>query len=178
MANIFELNINLNAVENSETKKALNETSNAKTKAANTGDDENDKLTGLKTGLKMAAALHVVQKINSNVVMPLVNMGTTTVGTIYGDTARLNKIQNLNNSISTGMGLISSGFSGFAAGAAIGGGAGGAVGAVITLTLDLVGKTIDMVTNAMEYNNRQFDHMYNSNYAQERLGLLAINKGR
>ena len=179
MANIFELNINLNAVENSETKKALSETSNAKTKTANTGDDKDDKLAGLKMGLKMAAAVHVTQKLNSNVAMPLLNMGTTTIGTIYGDTARLNQIQNLNNSVSTGMGLISSGFSGFAAGKAVTGGAGGgSAGAIIAITLDVVGKAIDMVTSAMEYNNRQIDHVYNSNYAQERLGLLAINKGR
>lgn len=178
MANIFELNINLNSTEETETEKALKKTSNAKVAETDPGDDKSD--GALKIAGKAAAAVLGIQRVKSDVVMPFYNMGITTVGTIYGDAARMNQIQNLTNTVNMGIGMVQTGLSGYSIGFASGGSSKGAgsVGAIIAIALDLVGKTIDGVTNAMEYNNKQQDHKYNEAYGKERLGLLAINKGR
>ena len=175
MANIFELNINVNSNEQTETEKALKKTSNAKHQEES---DKNGVLSTLKTAAKIAGTVHIGQKVMSNVVTPTFNMGITTIGTIYGDQARANQIQNMATTVETGTSLVKSGLSGYSAGVAIAGKAGGIWGAVLAVALEAVGEVVDMVNIAREYNNKQLDYKYNSAYAQERLGILAANKGR
>lgn len=174
MANIFELNINLNSNEKSEAEKALEAT----TSGGSSSDKKDSKeLSNLEMAGKMLAGIHFADKVKSNVVNPLINLGISTVGNIYGDTARVNQINNFRSTIDGGVSLVRSGLSGYSVGKAFGGSAGGWL-ALINVALDLAGTAIEMVQNANEYNNRQLDYKYNSAYSQERLGLLALNKGR
>lgn len=175
MANIFELNINLNEVGKSEAEQALKETTNGS--AGDSGNDGNIELTNLEKAGKMLSGIHLAGQIDSNILRPLVNMGTNTIGSVYGDTARMNQINNLTNSVNTGMGFVRSGLSGYSVGSAFGNGAGVAM-AIVNVVMDVAGEAISMIENSIQYNNQQLDYKYNSAYASERLGILATNKGR
>lgn len=168
MANIFELNINLNKTGESEAKKALKKTIN--------GNAEDEQEEGsLKTALNAIGSSYFAKEAYSNIAKPILDLQLNKYGVIYGDQARQNKINNMTSTVSSAVSMTTSTLSGYAAGAALGS---GGAGAIITLALELVGTAIDMVGNAREYNENQLNYMYNSNYSQERLGILASSKGR
>ena len=175
MANIFELNINLNEMGKSEAEEALEETTGGA--STGSGNKEEVELSRLEKTGKMLAGIHFLGKLDSNILHPLANLGTNTIGTVYGDIARTNQINNLANTINSSMGFVNSGLSGYSIGSAFGKGAGIAM-AIVNTVMDVAGEAISMIENSIQYNNQQLDYKYNSMYASERLGLLAINKGR
>lgn len=170
MANIFELNINLNRSEKSEAEKALEKTINGDTSSSNNDDDS------LKTAVKAAGTNYFIREGLSNVVSPVVNLQLSTYGTIYGDQARQNKISNMANLSSKAMDGVSAGLAGYSAATALG--ASGPWGAIIAVAMEAFSMAIDLYDNYRQYNENQLNYMYNANYTQERLGILASSKGR
>lgn len=165
MANVFELNINLNTTGQSEAEKALENTT-----SGNLEPNKDNESAGLYDALKAVKSNYYVKEVYSNVAKPLMNLQLSTYGTIYGDQARQNRISNMLNTTDMAMSAVSSGITGYA----VGGGVGAAIGAI----LDIVGTVIDGISNVREFNEEQLNHKYDSNYAQERLGILATSKGR
>ena len=106
------------------------------------------------------------------------DLQVSTIGSVYGDQARMNKISNLASGADLVTGLADSALGGYSAGLALSGAKGGWIGAAIGLVLEIGNTVIDGINNLREYNNNQIDYKYNSAYAQERLGLISASKGR
>lgn len=165
MANIFELNVNIHTTEKSEAQKALSQTignddmTSGKSETLATKDNKTAAAVG-------AIAIQGVKQSASQIVSFEVNK----ISTIYGDDARANQINNMMNTASAGMSLVSS----IATGASIGGPWGAVVGAVVGVATEAIG----FATRAYSFAKTEQDRTRNSNYAQERLGLLAASKGR
>lgn len=160
MANKFELNINLMQLDKSEAKEALKQTTNGA--ADQKQDDKKD--SDLKKTAKWAGK-QVVQIVKQVAVYDL-----NKAGTIYGDQARQNEIDNITSTVAMGSTIANM----TAMGAQIGGGWGALIGAV----LGTVGEVIQGVQRANEYKIQQQNNLREANYAQERLGILAYSKGR
>lgn len=165
--NVFELNINLMQLEKSEAKEALRNTANGSVSDSKKEEKEDDSLMGAISALK---GNFYVKTATNKIVKPGLQYITSKYGTIYGDQARANQIQNVSSAVSSVSGIVSSAAAGFAFG--------GPWGMVAALAAEAINIAIDVASNVREYNERQLDYMYDSNYTQERLGLLAINKGR
>lgn len=166
-SNVFELNINLMQLEKSEAKEALRNTANGSISDGKKDKKEDDSLFDAINAVK---GNFYVQTAVNKVVKPGLAYVTSKYGTIYGDVARQNQISNVNNGISTLSGIFGAAASGFAVG--------GPWGMAIALAAEAVNIAIDTASNVREYNEKQQEYLYESNYSQERLGLLAINKGR
>lgn len=164
-SNIFELNINLMQLENSEAKEALKETTEA---SANQQNPEESKKDESLKKLKSTAAWAGKQTVQ--IVKQIAVYDLNKAGSVYGDTARQNEIDNITTTASMGMSVVNM--------AATGAQVGGPWGAVIGAVLGTVGEVIQGFQRAQEYKIKQQDNLRQSNYASERLGILAASKGR
>jgi len=164
MANIFELNVNINAIEKTEAQKALEKTTNGE-------NTENKIETPESSGKKTAAAIGaMVISSGRQIANQVISFETSKIGSLYGDTARQNEINNMMSGVNTVAGIAQMA----ASGAAIGGPWGAAIGAIV----GIVGEGIQMVQRGYMYTKEEEDRVRNSNYAQERLGILTASKGR
>ena len=172
MANIFELNIYLHedGDDNDKDKKKLNKTTNSDAEEEEEEGKEKKSLEDLIKAYRASKVVHWGNAVIDNVIKPMYNMDVKRVGSIYGDVARANQMNNMASVGSKVKGTVMAGVNGFMYG--------GPWGAVAGIALDLAGNAIEMAQNAMEYTNKQLDHQYNSQMSKERLGMLAINKGR
>lgn len=163
MANIFELNVNINAIEKTETQKALDKTISGE-------NTENKVETPESSGKKTAAAIGaMVISSGTQIATRIISFETSKIGSLYGDVARQNEINNMLSGVNTiaEIGQMA------AAGAAF-----GPWGAAVGVVLGIAGKAIEYAYNGYMYTKEEEDRVRNSNYAQERLGILTASKGR
>ena len=166
MPNIFELNVNINTTGESEAEKALNDTTNGSIEVQqDSGSDATSK------GKNIAAAIGVmsIQKV-SQIGNQIASYEINKIGTIYGDQARQNEINNIMTVANTLTGIVSSTITGAAVG--------GLPGAIVGFVLNTASEVIQAGQRVEQYNIQQRDHMLNSNYKLERLGMLTASKGR
>lgn len=162
MANVFELNVNINNTSKSQTKKALEKTSTG-SKSPKKDDDEE---MGL---VEAASAVHLGKKAIQTVIKAA-DIPLSRYGRLYGDTARQNEINNLTQSAHE----VASAATTIAAGASVGGPWGAAIAAAIVV----IDKAIDITRNLQDYENKMREYTIEANQKQERLGILASSQGR
>ena len=179
MANVFELNVNINSTVKSEAEKSMENVSlGSLTNVSGKMDQGLSKLgqKASKSGhdvlgksLKGAGAIGVASAV--------VDIGTKVVtnrlsryGRLYGDQARQNRID---NAMSVAGDLMEAGGT-IAAGAMAGGVPGAIVGAVVAV----VDKAVEIAENLKEYSYNQQENRFESQRESERIGMIAISGGR
>ena len=162
--NIFELNVNLMYLEKSEAKEALRTTAEGAANQQSNTDNKKEGDSKLKKSVKWAG------KQSMQIVKQIAVYDLNKAGSVYGDTARQNEIDNMMTTAAMGQTIASM----TATGAQIGGG----WGAIIGLVLGTVGEVIQGAQRAYEYKIEQQNNQREASYAQERLGILAACKGR
>lgn len=184
-ANVFELNVNINSTIKSEAQKALNDSTNGSLPDVQLGDgtwaDGSDyqdfiekmeadtlKENKLKTAGKAAAIASTVSS-GQQLVVGAMNWAHSRVSNIYKDEARANKISNIQSTVTETGGLVMSCVAGYAGGPVIG---------TINLALQLAGQALKVAQRVEAYQDKQKDYADESDYAMERLGLVAAGKGR
>lgn len=174
MANIFELNINLNTTGTSETEQALKETTEGSINP--TPVDSGGKKNGGKGSLKGFVATMAVD-LAKDTVLQVANYQTNKIATVYDNQARANKINNITSTANTlmdaGIGIASAAMAGAAFGPI-----GAVVGAVVGVVAEAVSIGVEVNQRLDEWEMRQEDNIRNAAYAQERLGILILSKGR
>lgn len=185
-ANQFEINVNINSTVKSEAEMALGDLTtgslpdvqlqNGDIMSGNEYQDmivkmESDVLkegslknSGKSVGKALVAASAVELAITG------MNWAHSRVSTIYKDQARANKISNRMNTLSAVGGLAGEIAAGYAKG--------GVVGGTINMALQLATEAIKIAQRVEAYQDKQKDYADESDYAMERLGLLAAGKGR
>lgn len=175
MANIFELNVNITSTVKSEAQQALDETTNGGVGTVPTlegadtpvkGGEEAASNASSTGGAIGALALQTVGKAASD----LLSFDISRTATVFGDQARANEISNL----MAGTGIVGNIAQGALTGLAVGGPWGALAGAILAT----VTEGVKVAQRAYEFNIKQTDHKINANYAQERLGILTVSKGR
>jgi len=164
MTNTFELNINLNNTTGSEAEKALNNTTKGSVDT-NTGSITKDEKKVIFDSI-------VAHSIVSNVVNTSKKVATTElskIGSLYGDIARQNEI---NNSINFGSTMASSSLS-IAASFAVN----PVLGAINLINTGL-SQAYDMFNNYQNWVVKRTEDTITTNRSNERLGNLATSRGR
>ena len=185
-ANVFELNVNINSTIRSEAQSALNDLTNGslpdfidpKNGDLLNGDDYQDAIEKMEQdmldedakkakGKQLAKATTMASAVGLGV--DIMNWSHSRVSTIYKDQARANKISNATNAVSNGASFAMSVAAGYAGGPIIG---------TINLALQIATQALTIAKNVEEHKDKEKDWADESDYAMERLGLLAAGKGR
>lgn len=169
--NKFELDIYLHelASEESRDKEKLKETTNSETE-----EKDGKKILNVKDSKKAAKqfAYNAAQAVHyiKHVASQEINFRISRHATMYGDEARANKLSNemstFNTVASAGM-TIAHGFT-----------MGGPVGGIIAIAGTALTMAQDVNQRLQLFEDKQEDHLLNSAYAQERLGMITASKGR
>lgn len=161
--NVMQLNINLTKVDTKSTEQEQLDTVTATAKNGNSGIDKKDVL---KKAAGVTMAYNQIQKITTTVVTTKLSQ----IGSVYGDQAKQNEINNVMSSVGTVSGI----------GQSIIGGAlvAGPVGAVVMGLTSLIAEGYAMFERNASYQRLERENAINSMRSSEALGMTAIDRNR
>lgn len=169
--NKFELDIYLHELPSEETrdKESLKETTSSETKEKD-GKELMNNEKSKKAAKQFAYNAAQVVQYATHLASQEINFRISRHATMYGDTARANKLTNEMNTFNTAKNAGAAIVAGFTAG--------GPVGGIIAIAGTALTMAQDVSQRLQLFEDKQEDHLLNSAYAQERLGMITASKGR
>jgi len=165
MGNSYELNINLNKIDDPNSISSVMDTTNTGSIPNIDSGDKNILSSKSITAGAVGAAIYSAAK---RTVTSVASYELSKTGSVYGDTAKANAISNSLDTVSAGAQMVA-----IAATAIV-----NPVAAAVQALMFAADTAMSAVTNHAEYMQTQIDNAMDSTKKTGRLGNIASSKGR